>query len=60
MISQNSIIFDQISTKDGLSQGDVNSIYQDNKGFMWFGTHDGLNKYNGYVFLITQKVLIVI
>ncbi|QVY66918.1 hybrid sensor histidine kinase/response regulator transcription factor [Polaribacter sp. Q13] len=51
-ISQNSFYFDHISTDKGLSQGDVNSIYQDPKGFMWFATHDGLNKYNGYEFTI--------
>ena len=51
-ISQNSFYFDHISTDKGLSQGDVNSIYQDNKGFMWFATHDGLNKYNGYEFTV--------
>ncbi|WP_299664972.1 two-component regulator propeller domain-containing protein [uncultured Polaribacter sp.] len=51
-ISQNTIVFDRISTNEGLSQGDVNIIYQDNKGFMWFGTHDGLNKYNGYEFTV--------
>ncbi|WP_341220743.1 hybrid sensor histidine kinase/response regulator transcription factor [Polaribacter atrinae] len=52
LIGQNSIVFDRISTDHGLSQGDVNAIYQDNKGFMWFGTHDGLNKYNGYEFSV--------
>ncbi|WP_226789023.1 hybrid sensor histidine kinase/response regulator transcription factor [Polaribacter porphyrae] len=51
-ISQNSVVFDRISTNQGLSQGDVNTIYQDDKGFMWFGTHDGLNKYNGYEFTV--------
>lgn len=55
-VSQNSIIFNQISTNDGLSQGDVNAIYQDNKGYMWFGTHDGLNKYNGYEFSVYKPI----
>lgn len=39
--------FTNISVKDGLSQGTVYCIYQDKGGFMWFGTGDGLNKYNG-------------
>lgn len=44
--------FDHITTDDGLSQSDINSIFQDGQGFMWFGTHDGLNKYDGYGFTI--------
>ena len=44
--------FDHITTEEGLSQNDVNCIYQDKRGFMWFGTHDGLNKYDGYRFTI--------
>ncbi|WP_111706395.1 hybrid sensor histidine kinase/response regulator transcription factor [Lutibacter citreus] len=48
--AQNSIRVEHLLTEDGLSQNDLNSIYQDKKGFMWFGTHDGLNKYNGYEF----------
>ncbi|TMU57288.1 hybrid sensor histidine kinase/response regulator transcription factor [Flagellimonas algicola] len=50
--AQNQISFEHISTKDGLSQSDVNTIYQDEFGFMWFGTHDGLNKYDGYGFTV--------
>ncbi len=50
LVSQNNIHFDHISTEDGLSQSDINGIYQDNDGFMWFATHDGLNKYDGYTF----------
>ena len=34
----------------GLSQNSVNCIFQDSKGFIWFGTWDGLNKYDGYKF----------
>ena len=49
---QKQIAFQHISTKDGLSQSDVNTIYQDKFGFMWFGTHDGLNKYDGYEFTV--------
>lgn len=42
--------FTNISVKDGLSQGTVYCTYHDKAGFMWFGTGDGLNKYNGYEF----------
>ena len=36
-----------ITADEGLSQSFVNCIYQDKQGFMWFGTQDGLNKYDG-------------
>ncbi|HJS74261.1 MAG TPA: two-component regulator propeller domain-containing protein, partial [Vicinamibacteria bacterium] len=42
--------FEQLSTDDGLSQSSVRSILRDHRGFMWFGTDDGLNKYDGYRF----------
>jgi ligand-binding sensor domain-containing protein/serine phosphatase RsbU (regulator of sigma subunit) len=38
--------------KDGLSQSGVTCIFQDHQGFMWFGTQDGLNRYDGYTFTI--------
>lgn len=50
------VYFNHLSTNDGLSQGDINAIYQDNKGYMWFGTHDGLNKYNGYDFSVYKPI----
>ncbi|MEW4925485.1 two-component regulator propeller domain-containing protein [Algibacter sp. 2305UL17-15] len=52
IVAQNSIYFHHLTTDNGLSQNDVNSIYQDNQGFMWFATHDGLNKYDGYGFTV--------
>ncbi len=42
--------FIRISTNQGLSQGHVSSILKDDKGFMWFATDGGLNKYDGYTF----------
>jgi len=42
------IKFDHITLEDGLSESTVNCILQDTKGFMWFATLDGLNKYDGY------------
>jgi len=53
--SQQDIKFTHLLLKDGLSQSSVNCIFQDSKGFMWFGTHDGLNKYDGYSFTIYRK-----
>ncbi len=44
--------FGRISVDKGLSQSKVYCSYQDSQGFMWFGTEDGLNKYDGYNFEI--------
>ena len=38
------------SVNDGMSQGIVRTIIQDKKGFLWFGTWNGLNKFDGYTF----------
>jgi len=46
----NSLKFEHLSIEDGLSQGTVYAILQDNRGFMWFGTRFGLNRYDGYKF----------
>jgi len=37
-----------LTIKDGLSDGSVTCLLQDKKGFIWIGTSDGLNKYDGY------------
>lgn len=42
--------FKHFTIDDGLSQNSVNCIFQDKKGFIWFGTQDGLNRYDGYGF----------
>ena len=41
-----------LSTGQGLSNNEVKCILQDHKGFMWFGTLDGLNRYDGYAFKV--------
>jgi len=41
----------------GLSNNAVTSVYQDTKGFMWFGTYDGLNRYDGYGFTVYRTVI---
>ena len=53
----NNIRFDHISLANGLSQSSVNCILQDSKGFMWFGTQDGLNRYDGYSFTVYRNDL---
>jgi len=49
------IKFEHISLAQGLSQSSVRCILQDSKGFMWFGTEDGLNRYDGYNFKVFRK-----
>lgn len=42
------IAFKNLTIDDGLSQSTVQIIFQDSKGYIWMGTNDGLNRYNGY------------
>ena len=42
------IQFEYLSSDDGLSSSIVWSLTEDKTGFMWFGTANGLNKYDGY------------
>ena len=56
--TQNSNLnFRRINTDQGLSQNHVLCILQDSKGFMWFGTRNGLNRYDGYNFKIYKNTL---
>ncbi len=43
-----------ITDRDGLSQNTVRCLVQDSKGFMWIGTINGLNRYNGREFMVMQ------
>ena len=47
----------QYSVDDGLSQNMVYCIYQDSRGYVWFGTQDGLNRFDGHDFTIYKKEL---
>lgn len=47
----------QYSVDDGLSQSMVYSIIQDGRGYLWFGTQDGLNRFDGHEFTIYKKEL---
>ncbi len=47
-IAENKISFKNIDNKQGLSQNGVMAIFQDKNGFIWFGTHYGLNRYDGF------------
>src|SRR5215467_7319959 len=44
--------FLQLDVSNGLSHNQVKCIYKDAKGFMWFGTMSGLNRYDGYNFKV--------
>lgn len=50
------IYFETIRIEQGLSQNYVYSMIQDQKGYMWFGTWDGLNKFNGYNFTVYKSL----
>lgn len=41
--------FENISTADGLSDNTITCLFQDNKGFLWIGTGNGLNRYDGNI-----------
>jgi len=47
--------FNRLTSSNGLSQNRVSSIVQDHDGFIWIGTEDGLNKYDGYNFEIFKR-----
>jgi signal transduction histidine kinase/ligand-binding sensor domain-containing protein len=49
-VAQENIRFERLSVNEGLSQSDVKSFVQDKFGFLWIGTRDGLNKYDGSEF----------
>ncbi|MBN1118725.1 MAG: response regulator [Bacteroidales bacterium] len=46
------IKFTQYSTADGLSQSSVQTIYQDENGFLWLGTYGGFNRFDGFNFKV--------
>lgn len=49
------VVFSQLNTNNSLSQGPISCILKDKHGFMWFGTEDGLNKYDGYKFKLFRN-----
>jgi len=53
---QDRIDFDRLSIEQGLSQSIIEQMVQDQKGFMWFATEDGLNRFDGYRFTVYKHV----
>lgn len=43
-------VFERLTQNDGLSNNGVTSLLQDRRGFLWIGTEDGLNRYDGFTF----------
>ncbi len=52
---QQSMRFMHLTTEDGLSHNTITAILQDRHGFMWIGTKNGLNRYDGYTFTVYQR-----
>lgn len=48
--------FGHITTVDGLSHNEVRKIVKDSTGFLWFGTQNGLNRYDGYHFKVFKNI----
>jgi len=55
LTQNNNIKFEHLDINSGLSQSNVQCILQDSRGFIWFGTPDGLNKYDGYNITVYKK-----
>lgn len=53
--AQQNIKFTHITTDNGLSHSTVQCMLKDRYGFMWFGTEDGLNRYDGYNFIVYRN-----
>lgn len=54
-VTESNLRFQYLTTDDGLAQNTVDCIFQDSYGFMWFGTWNGLCRYDGYNFRTFQK-----
>jgi signal transduction histidine kinase/ligand-binding sensor domain-containing protein len=51
----NDLKFSHLTTSDGLAQDNVVAILQDHRGFMWFATGEGLNRYDGNSFVVYKN-----
>ena len=55
VFAEGNVRFEHILKENGLSSLSVSSIVQDERGFLWFGTQSGLNRYDGYDFKVYKK-----
>ena len=55
LLTSEDVKFSHLTIQDGLSQSSVKCLFQDSKGFLWIGTEDGLNRYDGYDFEIMNS-----
>ena len=53
--SYRNMLFEHITREDGLSNSEITSIAQDRKGFIWVGTTDGLNRYDGHRVMVYKN-----
>ncbi len=54
--SSESFRFEHLTSENGLSGNSISSMVQDNRGFIWFGTQDGLNRYDGKDFILYEHL----
>ena len=48
--------FTHLSGEQGLSNSTIEAICQDSRGFMWIGTRDGLNRYDGHEMVVYRRL----
>jgi len=57
LLGQHTVRFTSLGVKDGMSSNAINAILKDRKGILWFGTDDGLNKFDGLDFSVYRASL---